>query len=98
MHNFRSHFFLWNKWLFVTHVHYAIWWRQGKDERMNECTHCKWNMYVCISIVAHAFGRSITHSYGSARERKVLVEKEKQDIIFVSPSSLSRVPDTLDVV
>jgi len=72
--------------------------KERTNERTNECTHCEWNMYVCISLIAHAFGRSITHSYGSARERKVLacfVEKEKQNIIFLSPSSRWRVPDIL---
>lgn len=60
-------------------LYYMKTWR---NERTNECTHCEWNMYVCISLIAHVFSRSITHSYDSARERKVLVyfvEKEKQD-------------------
>jgi len=29
-------------------VYCAVWRREGTDEWTN-CTHCKWNMYVCIS-------------------------------------------------
>lgn len=51
--------------------------------------------YVCLHFPHSACIRSsITHSYGS--ERKVLVcflEKEERNIIFISPSSLSRASD-----